>query len=212
MFIPLDTIEGVDIVASTTLKVVPGEALTYSWKECGLKVHLPANVLSPNTSPLSVTIQASLSGQFQLPHDMDLVSGVYKMDFSPIPSQTLPVTLEMQHCANLGSSDQTSSLSFISAKYMPGTLPHKFDTLPGGTFSLESQYASIDLSSMSSGEGIGVGRMVKEGRERLYGAYTCYIPQGPSRWLAHIAIIWDLDLYRKVCVYVYTYINPDICT
>ena len=73
----------------------------------------------------------------------------------------------------------------------------------GGVFPTESRYATIELSQVS-GMGIGVGRRGEGGWGRLCTAQTYYIVQSATRWLAHIVIGWDLDLYFKVCWIMYT--------
>ena len=145
-----------------------------------------------------MTIQASLSGHYQLPDNMELVSGIYWFAF---PGKfTRPVTLELQHCASLHRPDDSLSLSFISARNIPNALRHEFHPLPGGIFPTESQYATIELSQVS-GMGIGVGRRREEGsgRGRRYVAQNYYMAQSATRWLAHVIIGWDLELYVKVC-------------
>ena len=101
---PSVSIQGADNVGEMTLKVVPGEPLNYHWKGHGLRLHIPADALDPSTPPLIMRIQASLSGQFKLPDDMDLVSGVYWIYF-PAGVLKKPVTLELQHCAYLEQTE-----------------------------------------------------------------------------------------------------------
>ena len=203
------SINEADIVAKTALELYPGSE--YTWKDHGLKLEIPENALKSNTSQ-AMSIQASLSGHYQLPDNMELVSGVYWFIFPGKFSR--PVMLELQHCTSLHLPDDSLSLSFISAYNMPDALHHEFHPLPGGTFPKESRYAMIELSQVS-GMGIGIGRRGEEGRgrgERGWGrlctAQTYYMAESATRWLAHIVIGWDLDLYMKVCwIRKYIYLN-----
>ena len=68
------------------LEVIPGKPLDYFWEDHGLRLHIPADALDASTPTLTMKIQASLSGQFKLPDDMELVSGVYWISF---PSEEL---------------------------------------------------------------------------------------------------------------------------
>ena len=182
-------IQGADIVASTTLEVIPGRPLTYYWKQHGLRIHIPAGALQPDIPPQTMSIQASLSGHFQLPDDLELVSAVYWVAF---PRRfSCPVTVEVQHCGSLEHSGQPSSLSFITAKCTQKTLPYCFTRLPGGVFSADSSYGTIDLDHFS---GWAVG-----GKSKKYCLCTYYIPQGPMTWVTHFVIIRDHELYLKVC-------------
>ena len=170
--------------------------LTYEWKGHGIKLHIPADALKPGTPTLTMSIQASLSGQYQLPDDTELVSGVYWVAFPQRFSQ--PVTLELQHCACLEHPDQLSSLFFITAKCNQKTLPYQFQSLPGGVFSTNTLYGAIELSRFS---GFGVAR--RKRKRKHYIGKIFYIPQATiTTWLMHFTIICDLELCLKVHNYV----------
>jgi len=70
-------IRGADIIGTVALQVPPGSPVTFAWHGHGLRLHIPAGALKPRASPLTMIIQASLSGHFQLPDDTELVSGIY---------------------------------------------------------------------------------------------------------------------------------------
>ena len=207
-------IRGADIVAKTTLKVVPGTPLTFEWN--GMKLQIPAKALEPGTPTQTMTIQASLSGQYQLPDDTELVSGIYWLTFSQRFSR--PVTMELQHCAYLEHPDQLYSLFFLTAKCNQKTLPYQFQELPGGVFSTNTSCGAIELNHFS---GVGVGMKKGKGKsrggkkkdkekekeeehevEKCYTARVFYIPQVASTWLMHFTIICDLELCLRVCAYV----------
>lgn len=177
-------------MASTTLEVIPGTPLTYYWKEHGLKIHIPAAALNLNTPSQTMSIQASLHGNFQLPDDVKLLSAVYWVAF-PLKF-SCSVTVELQHCASLEHSHQLSSLTFITAKCTQKTLPYNFIPLPGGVFHTDGSYGTIHLTHFS---GVAVGGKLKQ----LYSLRTYYIPQGAVTWLTHFVITRNLELCLKVC-------------
>ena len=197
-------IRGADIVAKTTLEVVPGTPLTYEWKGHGMKLYILADALKPGTPAQTMTIQASLSGQYQLPDDAELVSGVYWVAFPRRFSQ--PVTLELQHCAYLEHPEDVSSLFFVRAKCSQKNLPYQFQALPGGAFSTNTRYGAIELRHFS---GVGLARRKRkrkqeEGNEakkerKYYIGKIFYIPQTNITWLMHFTVICALDLSLKVC-------------
>ena len=175
------------------MEVVPGTPLTYNWEKHGLKLYIPKDALPLGTPTMTMTIQASLSGHFQLPEDTELVSGIYWVAFPQKFSQ--PVTLELQHCAYLENSDQLSSLFFLTAKCNQKTLPYQFHTLSGGVFSTNTCYGAIELSHFS---GVGVGR--KKKKKKRYTAQIFYIPKvATTTWLMELTIIRDLQLCIVVC-------------
>ena len=207
------SIRGADNVGEVSLKVLPGEPLDYYWKGHGLRLHIPADALDTNTPPLTMKIQASLSGQFRLPDDMELVSGVYWISF-PAKLEH-PVTLELQHCAHLEPTEQTS-LTFVTSKCNQKTLPYNFKPLDGGGFSSKSDYGIVQIEHFC---GIAVASMVNQSHSKekesgtddksaeqsvskKYLALTYYQQARPPRttWEMHFTIISNLELRLEVCL------------
>ena len=197
-----------------TLEVFPGEPLDYYWEEHGLRLHIPADALDTSTPPLTMRIQASLSGQFKIQDDMELVSGVYGISF---PSEKLkqPVTLELQHCAYLKQNKRTY-LTFVTSKCNQETLPYKFEPFHGGVFSSESEYGIVQIKHFS---GIAVASKVNQSHSReqegdsddktaeqsvakKYVALTYYTQAKSTRttWKMYFTIIPSLALRLKVCL------------
>lgn len=208
------SIRGADNVGEVSLKVLPGEPLDYYWKGHGLRLHIPADALHTNTPPLTMKIQASLSGEFRLPDDMELVSGVYWISF-PAKLEH-PVTLELQHCARLESAEQTH-LTFVTSQCSQETLPYQFEPLPGGVFTTSSDYGAVQLyhfsgvavarkkrrtqSHSQDQEGDTDDKTAEQSATKQYVALT-YCKQARSartRWEMHFTIVPNLDLRLKVC-------------
>ena len=213
------SIQGADNVGEVALEVIPGEPLDYYWEGHGLRLHIPADALDASTPPTTMKVQASLSGQFEFPDDMELVSGVYWISF-PIKFWEQSVTLELQHCAHLEQTEQTH-LSFVTSKCNQETLPYKFQLLSEGVSSASSDYGTVKLDKFS---GYGVTKKkkrtqhhsreqnrdadnesAKQSDEKNYVALTYYIPTRFTRttWDMHFIIIQNLELYLKVCVCLY---------
>ena len=146
--------------------------------------------MDPHTPPLDLIIHVLNNDNFCLPENMDLVSGVYSVTFPQRAIQ--PVTMEIEHCANLEHPDQLSSLTVITAKSTQGGPPYQFQPLPGGVFPANSCYGSIQLSHSSD------VAIANDGSTKTYRALTYYIPQSATSWLVYFIIIWDLELYLQV--------------
>ena len=203
----LATIRGADIVGEITKDINSGEPLDFHWKGHGLKLYIPADALTPTTSnpePIKMTIKASITGQYLLPSDLELVSGVYWVSFSKIFSK--PVILSVQHCCSLEDPTQMSSLCFVTANCTQ-ELPYSFKKMTGSsTFSTDSCYGTIELKHFS---GVAIGQFtqrekIARGRwNKRYRAQVYFFSDshGEGNTLiknVHIPVVWDLDLYRKV--------------
>ena len=121
--------------------------------ECGLTLSLPDGLFSPVDSTVyEAAAQGLWGGDFEFPAGTHLISSVCYISVSPtVPQLDKPVTVQLVHCAHLTSESQSQYLSFVVAKVQPGKQsgPFKFELLPGGSFSAESQTGSIELKSFS---------------------------------------------------------------
>ena len=93
------TIQGAEIIAQTRVEITPGKSLTYHWVGHGFEVHIPAGAISSESGPVTLSIQASLSGDYQLPDDRVLVSGVYWLALHHPVMLSKSATISIQHCA-----------------------------------------------------------------------------------------------------------------
>ena len=196
--IPAFLIKGADIVAQKKIEITPGIAYTCHWEGHGFKVHIPAGAISEERGPVTLCIQASLSGDYQLPDDGVLVSGVYWISLHPpVKRFHKKVTLSLQHCA----SDDDPGLSFITAKCTQQTLPYKFESLTGGSFS-EPGYGSIELVNFS---GFGIRKIFRKlfpQRPLNYAIRTYFVPdpdpEQPNKYEAHITVTQKKEIVMEV--------------
>ena len=108
------TIQGAEIIAQTRVEITPGKPLTYHWVGHGFEVHIPAGAISSESGPVTLSIQASLSGDYQLPDDRVLVSGVYWLALHPPVMLSKSATISIQHCAsNAASQPIFSSVNIL---------------------------------------------------------------------------------------------------
>ena len=134
---------------------------------------------------MTLCIQASLSGDYQLPDDGVLVSGVYWLSLHP-HMERFDRKVTIQHCA----SHNDSTLSFITTTNQ--TPPYAFKLLPGGSFA-ESVNGTIQADSSAAFAVFAKARSV-------YTFDTYYIPQQRNATEAHFTVSPNLELYLKVCV------------
>ena len=178
-------IRGADIVAQTTVEITPDQQLDFHWEGHGFKVHIPAGAIRRERGRVTLCIQASLSGDYQLPDDGVLVSGVYWLSLHP-HVERFDRKVTIQHCA----SHNDSTLSFITTTNQ--TPPYAFKLLSGGLFA-KSGNGTIQADSSAAFAVFAKARSV-------YEFDTYYIPQQCNATEAHFTVSPNLELYLKVCV------------
>ena len=156
---------GAEIVAQTTF-TLSQESHNLQFEGYGFKLHVPEGSLPAEVSEAKLNVQVSLSGQFRMPPDCELISAVYWV-YSP-HKFTKPLTVEIQHCAVLSSDQQCSQLTFVSTKCTQKELPYMFKTRDGGVFSHHSSYGSLSLTQFS---GFGVVKRKVSRRSRRVQPY-----------------------------------------
>ena len=187
----LDSIRGVEVIEETDF-VVSTRGDSFEWKGYGLRLSISENSLPIGIEECRINIKASLSGPFELPEDLDLLSPVFWI--SALCKFEMLVSLEIQHCASRDEASFTD-LNFISAKCSQKELPYTFKQLDGGRFPADSSYGSIQLSHFS-----GIGIAGKKGTPRAYCAQIYYtIKEEASDWRFYFIITKDLDTLKTVC-------------
>ena len=88
-----------------------------------------------------------IGGQFTFPKGSDLVSAVYAVSIASEIQQ--PLTLEIQHCVSLKTSEQSSYMRFAKASFERCSLPYQFHLLEGGEFHPDDRYGKISLTEFS---------------------------------------------------------------
>ena len=147
-------LRGAEVVAETTFTLTP-EAQSFEFTGYGFKLRVPDGSLPAEVSETRLNVRVSLSGQFQLPTDCELISAVYWVSSTSPHKFTKPLVVEIQHCAALSSDEQCEQLTFVRTKCTQKELPYIFKEREGGVFSPHSSYGSLSLSHFS---GFGVGR------------------------------------------------------
>ena len=182
---------GADIVAQVKLDITPGKPLTYHWEGHGFEIHIPADAISYDSGPVTLSIQASLTGSYRLPDDDNVfVSGVYWLALCPHVKFVNKVTVTIQHC---GSKDADSTpLSFVKAKTQ-STLPYIFKPLPGGSFSDSQKNGVIKIDHFC---GIAVSGKQKS----FYALCTYYLHKQLNVYETHFTVTPDLELQLKVLI------------
>ena len=205
-----------------------GAAESFEWSGHGFRLHFPGSVLPRDMSACVLNVKAAISGQFQLPKDTELVSGIYCIS-SPCKF-TENVTIDIQHCLKLASHD-ICRLSFIRADCYNVGPPYCFKFLDGGVFSNRDTYGSIELShfsllgvvywlfgfgpqrepdsSDSENSGHVSSQPARSDPQITYCSQLYYKERHLSAYKVNFVIIRNLELHVKV--YYYTCVPCPLC-
>ena len=180
-------LHGVDICGETTI-VATNSPRSFVWKEFGLKLYIEQGSLPAGMKECMINIKASLAGQYEFPENLHLVSAIFWLRCEPTCKFSLPVYLEIQHCAN---PRNISKLCFVKSLCSQKTLPYTFKQLPGGNYS--EGYGIIQMNSFS---GIAITQQGSE--EREYVARLFYQSQNICTYDIYLVVTWNIEAHLTV--------------
>ena len=186
-------IRGAEMSASTTV-VVTAKKQPFTWKEYGLKLHIPDECLPVNVNQCKITIMVSIAGQYDFPENCHPMSAIFWLHCEPVCNFIKSVTLEMDHCAK---RENTSKLHFMRAICSQKQLPYTFRKLKGGAFNQHASYGVVELHGFS---GIGVVQEDSAGIEREYCAMLFYLGKTILSYEIHFVVTWDTKAHLSVCL------------
>ena len=185
---------GTEVIAQQTFTLTQ-EAVNLKFEGYGFKLHVPEGSLPEEVSETQLNVRVSLSGQFQLPTNCELISAVYWVSS---PHKFIkPITVEIQHCAALSSDEQSEQLTFIHTKCTQKELPYVFKEQMGGIFSRHSSDGSVSLSHFS---GLGIVRRLL----RVFGLQTNDSVSRSSTHTKRAAEQEEEDTVVQYCAQLYT--------
>ena len=172
-----------------TMFVVTKSAQLFEWKEFGLKIHIREETLPEDVERCTVSVKASLAGQYQFPQNLHLVSAVFWLRCEPMCKFAKSVAVEIEHCAKSGNS---SKLSFVRAVCTQEKLPYIFNKL-GGTFADDDCYGAIETNGFS-----GLAATQEGPDEREYGARIYSICQRITSYKLDFVVTWNTKAHLTV--------------
>ena len=194
---------GVEVCGEMTVVVYSSHYQEIVWPGYGLKLHVYKGCLPTGMEQCTINIKASLAGQYEFPENSHPISAVFWLRCEDVHKFTRPITVEIQHCAQL----LIQKLSFVRAVCSQKQLPYTFKQLPGGNFTSHSSYGVIELNSFS---GVGVTQEGSEDRE--YCSQLFYLGH-PDRCKIHYVVTWNIDAHLTVGLSsYYTTVNLHLAT
>ena len=193
---------GFEAFKETSFVVTDSYSHSFEWQKYGLKLHIPKGTVSAEHTECRVNIKVGLAGQFSIPDELQLVSCIYWLS---CPQKFMkPVTLEIEHCASLQDSSQSSSLQFIVAKCSQAELPYQFRALEKGTFVPRSSYGSIQISQFSF---FGIGILKRFLSLQHYCGAVYYIRKDVNKWHVDFVITSSLSVSLTVSQHIWHIIS-----
>ncbi len=195
VFLPTGYLRGAEVVDQRRFHIT-AQPQNFEWKENGFRLHVLDGCLPAGTTDVTLDVGVSLSGQFELPADSQLVSAVFWLQSSVKLEK--PVVIEMEHCVSLTDPSHCSQLSFVITQCHQKELPYSFRPLEGGVFSLNSSFGSISRTQFS-GLGIIRRRFGRSEAEVRYRGQQFY-QRHPSHWIVHFVVVKSLRAHLKVSI------------
>ena len=182
-----------EAIAEKTVQVT-NEEQHIVWEGYGLRLHIPPNSLPEGYSHFQLKIAVALSGYFKLPEDGNLVSAVYAFSHD-LGDRVLrhPITVEMQHCANM---DASNGLCIVRADEKSDT-PYNFEVIPESEFWSDG-YGAVKMHSFCRIGTFLWWRILSFIYTLEYCAKIFYTNIVPGGFEFHVYIIPNLDVILKV--------------
>ena len=176
-------LQDVEVCDRRIFEITPSSTEPLEWEEYGLTLYPQKDCLPADVDKVTVTILASIAGQYVFPEGCHLVSSVFWLRCLPNCAFAKPIKIQMEHCAN---ANDLTKLTFVKAS--TSSYPYSFKQLEGGLFFSKDDrdYGIIGLSQFC---GLTVGQ--KGSSERKY--YGILFHLGPQIIpdKIHIALTWN---------------------
>ena len=201
--------------AKTIVEVTSSEQY-FSWHDYGLHLYIPEKSLPDDIQQCIVHIEASITGDYQLPQDIHLVSAVYSFKCVPKIQFSKPLTLEIQHCAK---QENIHKLCFIMSKSRANPSFHVIGLDDHSQFEIvfpkHTKHGIIELDKFCD-YGIAVlnpeSSKLDQGRsdevvDYCVNVYRQHHEGDPKCHRIFFAILWDTGAHNKVSdetYYVYS--------
>jgi len=193
----VEYLRGFEPFAETSFVITGNHSHSFEWQGYGLKLHISEEAIPADPTECRIDIKAGLSGQFSFPEESQLVSCVYWIACSQKFLKS--VTLDIEHCAAVQDSSQSSSLCFVAAKCSQTDLPYQFKELKQATFSLQSSFGSVRVSQFSF---FGIIAYKTFWWLRRYSAIFYYKEKDINEWWLYFFVTWDLPGCHKVILFL----------
>ena len=184
------TLPGVEECGEMSVVVHSSQGQLVEWN--GLKLHIHAGSIPEGLQQCTIFIKASLAGDYEIPENTSLVSGIFWLRCEPQCTFTKPITVEIQHCS---TKRDLSKLKIVRAYCNQESLPYKFKRLNEGRFDAHTSYGVIEVTHFS---GFGVAEENPDSERMYYNQLIYYSNHSQQRYDIHIIYTWNTDAHINV--------------
>ena len=186
------TLPGVEVCGETSVVVHSSQGQLVEWN--GLRLHIHAGSLPEGLQHCTIFIKVSLAGDYEIPENTNLVSGIFWLRCEPQCIFNKPIIVEIQHCS---AKRNLSKLKIVRAFSDEKSLPYKFKPLGGG-FNADVFYGAID--DMKGFSGVGVIDENPDSERRYYNQLIYCSNQSQQRHNVeiHVVFTWNTGTHINV--------------
>ena len=137
----------VSVVFTTTLTITHSAFLqSFDMENFGLKVEIPPDAVPRGKQQIVMKLEVLSINAGNIDPSMEMVSCLYRIE--PSHQFTKPVTLHIQHCAQLNNKEDCKDLLFTVSH--DEKLPYTFEEMAAPqTFTPHNNYGSVKISNFS---------------------------------------------------------------
>ena len=185
---------GVEVCGETSVVVHPSQGRLVKWN--GLKLIIHEGSLPEGFHQCKIFIKASLSGEYGIPEDSQLVSAIFWLRCEPQCTFAKPIIVEIQHCS---ARQDLSRLKIVKAFCSQKQLPYKFKPL-GGRFDAGTSYGAVEMNCFS---GVGIIEESPVSNRLYYNRcfYHSYMNDGHQQGYdidIHVIFTWNTEAHINV--------------
>ena len=161
----------------------------------GIDICVPAGVISSGGF-CDIAVVALLSGDFIFPDNSIPVSGIFAVGTSCALEK--PLTINLQHCVEISTEEDTSTMTFMKAEHSRNLPPYVFEKCEGGIFTPRAEYASLDCQSFTLIAMVMSWITGQPDSSIKYRAQVLYSKSSSGRYIVYLVVVKNTNSLVQV--------------
>ena len=176
--------------------VVTKGSTVFNWEGMGLSISIRSGSLPEDVDQCTISIMASLSGQYEFPENSHLVSAIYWLYCEPKCRFQRQAVVSIQHCAK---SENAHKLSFVRASCSQKRLPYTFHKLQGSFV----KFTSFGVSALDSFSALAITQEGTDVREYCASLFIFDRTRNNTSNNVvdiHFVVTWNIKAHLRVSI------------